>query len=952
MPAPFRRITVDQFAELVRLFNFKRKITSFDVHHTWKPRRRDFAGLKSIEAMDRHHRIERGFSDIAQHISLDPQGFIWTGRSWNAPPASALGFNGNSKAGPFMMEMIGDFDKGKEPFDGVQAENAYRIVAIILRHFNLGTQAIRFHNEMSSKSCPGTSIDKTAFIKRVKEAMSAMPRDLEEEVDEGTRELQAEALTGLLEPLSRDAATRAADIDGELPEEEETYQDYVARTAAEADLDFDDARAARTPTAAQLAELVPHVVNLRRGELAEDGLFVSNEGTVDAIFAGLETQLKDAAVPKPLKLVFVAHGGLVSQRGALEKAHRDLWWWKANGIYPIFFVWHTDLGTALRDVLLRSRAGRRDLADLSDRLIEGFVRRFGGIPSWDSMKLSAVEASAPGGGASYVAGKLQALVAAHGANLQLHALGHSAGAIFHAHFLRVANVPFRSLHLLAPAIRVDDYHRHLDRLLAPGPGATIQHARIYTMRDRQERDDNCVTVYRKSLLYLINRGLEVRRDEPILGMERYLTKDPVVAQRFGISPGPGTIGEVVFSPSARSTATAHGCFDDDVPTMNDIVRAIRGSEPAPSYNNAGGGKCTKTTAFNDDAEVPRELQMFFQTPQAPPLPGVPIAIHGVDTRGFGAWRGTGRRRALCVGINNYPTAPLNGCVADAELWARTLATLGFEAPALLVNTDATRQNILARLTELLESSTPGDVVVFQFAGHGTEVRDLNGDEEADKDQALCPYDFADGRLLIDDDVAELFTKIPAGVGLTCFLDNCHSGTATRFAVGRADTRAVSGDRPRFVVADAQLEEKHASFRRERQLSARSTASRGPDTMREVVFSACKPEELAWESNGQGDFTRNAIALLSAGAAITNEQFQEQLTTDFTPAGRQHPTLDCAPAAKGATLFGFGLGEAPASPQPPQQPPPEGLSPTGPIPAAPTGVSKWLRDVADVVDRRR
>src|SRR5205807_1596423 len=27
---------------------------------------------------------------------------------------------------------------------------------------------------------------------------------------------------------------------------------------------------------------------------------------------------------------------------------------------------------------------------------------------------------------------------------------------------------------------------------------------------------------------------------------------------------------------------------------------------------------------------------------------------------------TGRRRALCIGINKYPTAPLAGCVADAQ----------------------------------------------------------------------------------------------------------------------------------------------------------------------------------------------------------------------------------------------------------------------------------------------
>ena len=32
------------------------------------------------------------------------------------PPASASGHNGNTHAGPFMFEMIGDFDTGKDAF--------------------------------------------------------------------------------------------------------------------------------------------------------------------------------------------------------------------------------------------------------------------------------------------------------------------------------------------------------------------------------------------------------------------------------------------------------------------------------------------------------------------------------------------------------------------------------------------------------------------------------------------------------------------------------------------------------------------------------------------------------------------------------------------------------------------------------------------------------------------
>src|SRR5262249_57154954 len=54
----------------------------------------------------------------------------------------------------------------------------------------------------------------------------------------------------------------------------------------------------------------------------------------------------------------------------------------------------------------------------------------------------------------------------------------------------------------------------------------------------------------------------------------------------------------------------------------------------------------------------------------------------------------GRRRALCVGIDRYPTMPLAGCVADARDWAHALETLGFST-ALLLDDAATPRPSLA-----------------------------------------------------------------------------------------------------------------------------------------------------------------------------------------------------------------------------------------------------------------
>ncbi len=262
----------------------------------------------------------------------------------------------------------------------------------------------------------------------------------------------------------------------------------------------------------------------------------------------------------------------------------------------------------------------------------------------------------------------------------------------------------------------------------------------------------------------------------------------------------------------------------------------------------------------------------------------------------------GRRLALCVGIDAYPDAPLAGCVADARLWATTLRDLGFTT-GILADERATREAIVTRLSALVDDAASGDVVVFQFAGHGTQVPDLTADERDRKDEALCPVDFADGHLLVDDDLAPIMDRIRPGVNVTCFIDCCHSGTVTRLA-GQGDApaavrpadgaqRPAAHDSARFILATPGLIAAHRRFRRDQPRPTTRGAQR-----REVLFAACQPGELAWESNGQGDFTRKATRRLrDAARTATHQEFLEQVTAAFGPAPRQHPLLTCRAAAR-------------------------------------------------------
>jgi hypothetical protein len=121
--------------------------------------------------------------------------------------------------------------------------------------------------------------------------------------------------------------------------------------------------------------------------------------------------------------------------------------------------------------------------------------------------------------------------------------------------------------------------------------------------------------------------------------------------------------------------------------------------------------------------------------------------------------------------------------------------LGYTAGSITVLTDGnrgaagtaspllpTRQNIIAGLTTLVAGMIPGDEAVFHYSGHGSLVRDTNGDEATGLDSCLCPVDYAapasaGGGMITDDEIRTLLVnKVPRGARLYVILDCCHNGT--------------------------------------------------------------------------------------------------------------------------------------------------------------------------------
>jgi hypothetical protein len=207
------------------------------------------------------------------------------------------------------------------------------------------------------------------------------------------------------------------------------------------------------------------------------------------------------------------------------------------------------------------------------------------------------------------------------------------------------------------------------------------------------------------------------------------------------------------------------------------------------------------------------------------------------------------RRALLIGIDAYPNIrQLDGCVNDSRLVRRVL-TDRFEFPdasiTQLLDGEATRDAILAAFDALAAATGPDDIVVVHYAGHGSQMRDREGDEPSGFDSTLMPFDTGrephENRDITDDEIHQKLAAIAARTPhVTVLVDACHSGTVTRDAFG-AKTRAVEPDlRPVSALPPSSI------VRREAPRSRSGAGGWLPLADRYVLIAGCRDDEEAKE----------------------------------------------------------------------------------------------------------
>jgi hypothetical protein len=358
-----------------------------------------------------------------------------------------------------------------------------------------------------------------------------------------------------------------------------------------------------------VADAYQHTVVLGNEGRSVNRLVTSESGaaSVAEVVVSLPTRWFAAARPAVPRLLLYAHGGLNSEDESVRRIQVLAPYFKANGVYPLFVTWKTGVLETLVNILEDRLAGPERAAafafpgfgdrarDVLDRTIEVAARPVAG-PLWSQMKQNAAAAAEDGRGIALVGRALEELSRAT-SRLEIHLVGHSAGAILLGHLLDVARrraLAIRSCSLYAPACTLQFTLERYGPAVAQGVLAKPD-LHLHLLSDRRERED-AVGPYGKSLLYLVSRALEAAHKTPLLGLaeafnpasnalDLWNAGERATVREFQAWWGGARNVHVVSAPqvstgtSGRTIASAHGAFDNDADTITRTLTRVLGAPP-------------------------------------------------------------------------------------------------------------------------------------------------------------------------------------------------------------------------------------------------------------------------------------------------------------------------------------------------------------------------------------
>jgi len=269
------------------------------------------------------------------------------------------------------------------------------------------------------------------------------------------------------------------------------------------------------------------------------------------------------------------------------------------------------------------------------------------------------------------------------------------------------------------------------------------------------------------------------------------------------------------------------------------------------------------------------------------------------------------RRALLVGINEYHPGQasdaacrkkfsnLYGCLYDVMAMTEILQSkYQFRPPITLINENATRANILSQFEKcLVTEAEPGDICLFYFSGHGSQVKNSKSNEPDGYDESLVPYDSYLGQKDIRyKELKRLFNQaLQKNIDLTVIIDACHSGSISRGIPAHLRSRSLPADECDVAEPD------HETQRPSKNGALIFTATQ------DFAFAYEKNIELDNESQSQGLFSWALLEVMQSAPLDESAQNIMRRVRALTAGDISHITpgalfrIDCWAAPPGNRL---------------------------------------------------
>ena len=165
---------------------------------------------------------------------------------------------------------------------------------------------------------------------------------------------------------------------------------------------------------------------------------------------------------------------------------------------------------------------------------------------------------------------------------------------------------------------------------------------------------------------------------------------------------------------------------------------------------------------------------------------------------------------LSVGISQYQSdkiSDLTVCHQDAQAVVGAFKRMMRDQlqHRLLIDKQATKQQIQEGIEWLAETAKPGDLAVFYYSGHGASDKDDGSDETDGIEEFICPYDCGMqpgiASFIRDDELGRWLSAVRHKTDrLAIIFDSCHSGTAV-MAAQKATPKEIPPAIVRVLIGD-------------------------------------------------------------------------------------------------------------------------------------------------------